>query len=656
MSRPTLIETAPAIDADFTRAQPDSEAESALRCAARAARRYWLSARTFRTSVLGIDSEIETYQRALHQFERRVVSLRSSPGGARRDIQPLPEPSRVDPWQVNPATIEAESRASAVCPDCDGNGRVTCSNCDGTTRARCSNCGGSGKVAAQRKGQYWKNCPRCRGDGTQKCGRCRGGLVDCTDCAATGIVTAWLSVERSMHAQVHVHPRNAAAAVHAGVDSPADFDNRSFVNALTSDTGAQRPGLVPTELYPSIDARTDRVHTTRIQSFSARVHRIHFANALSSGQVDVVGRPPGASTTSNWEPLRWRRSTSAAPVAVAICASFYLRYRYGARHEWFARFGDANVVLALSIVAAICLGWVIFGVTLRRARRRIGPYAAAVACALATGAAAVAFTHARPSAASARAALGRGALDDSRLEAQALIDLGIDRAGGEAVLDELQARSVTSATNCRQMAAAIRYPWHGALLRDQSLQHLRACVVREAAAAYSRGDDAGLNALASTVHDFNEAEAAGARWLASVIEACRSIAADNLRSADPSLGAVAELAKNVPASMRPTNYQELIETASSLRQLLAQSQSGSLRTQKQALTAAIDRARAFVALTPVTLPDAATALNVRLQKIRRQMARAERKAAERTNDRAAEKSEQHSEEQPAASDGVVNPY
>ena len=89
-----------------------------------------------------------------------------------------------------------------------------------------------------------------------------------------------------MLTQVQVHPQNAAASVHKGIESTDNFDARTFANTLVADTGmqAQLPPT-PVELHPVVDGRTDRVTGSRLQAFSAKVYRISFATALASGHV-----------------------------------------------------------------------------------------------------------------------------------------------------------------------------------------------------------------------------------------------------------------------------------------------------------------------------------------------------------------------------------
>ncbi len=653
------VETEVAVDVDFRRPLANAEAEAAVQCAVRAARRLWIGQRAFRASISSIDSEVEVYQRALHQFERRTVSLHTAPGGSRHDLAPVPEPAAVDPWAVNPATIEAESRVSAICPTCNGSMRVTCDCCDGTTRARCGECNGSGKVYSQRKNQLYKNCPRCRGGGTVKCTNCRGGFVDCGRCAATGVITAWLSIECSMQMQVQVYPQNSASAVHVNVGSSSDFDSTQFPNVLTADTGTQAPTQsLPRPLAAVLNAQTDRLHTTRVQTFEGRVYHVCFANAVASGQVDVAGSPLAVASTSNWEPLRWRRSSAIWTALLGFLTVVVLRFVYVSQHEWYARF-ESGGVFGFGCVLALCLGWLVARLMQSsRARYGIGFFVAIASVLCSTTLMAAAYVRSRPSAVSARATLVRGNIDESRLEAQALIDLNLDRHDGELILDEIQAKLIDSVQTCHEIAPLLQRTWTSQALQTQSIDRLRSLAVSEAMSAFSRGDSAALNQLANDLAYALPSEAIGAHWRAAVLGACERIAKDRFNEAGRDLDDVATLAPNVPATMRLANFQQVIEAAALLHSSLVSVEGTNAHARKSALTAAVAQTDALVALLPYKWPQASTALAAELQKVRRYLARSERRAAAHEDDQPSEPANAPPAEAPArpSKDGLLTPY
>src|SRR4051812_29805339 len=113
-------ESALVVDADFTTPTSDVKKEAALELASSLARRYWLTRRGFRRAIESVNVRHEQYQRALYHFEQRTISLAMAAGGNRTNTQKIPDSSAVDPWRVDPATIEADTRVTAICPDCEG--------------------------------------------------------------------------------------------------------------------------------------------------------------------------------------------------------------------------------------------------------------------------------------------------------------------------------------------------------------------------------------------------------------------------------------------------------------------------------------------------------------------------------------------------------
>jgi len=288
-------------------------------CAADAARRYWIGTLAFRASVVAGSVGEETFRRALHTVVSRKVVLRLETCNAsdRGQVRPAPVPALIDPWSVDPARIEAETRVVATCPACDGTRRVECTACQGSGRVRCQGCGGSRQVPGQRGP---KACPTCRGRGDQKCDRCKAGRVACISCGTGGLVGAWLAIDERSQQQVRVAPRNAAASIHTNVDAPEDFDVEPdrWPNELVADALLADVSSLPGALQPATDSRSDRVTSTRIQAFRSPVWRVTFRTRLGTGVVEVAGRPLAVAATSNWRPLALRRGLLAGTGAVVV--------------------------------------------------------------------------------------------------------------------------------------------------------------------------------------------------------------------------------------------------------------------------------------------------------------------------------------------------
>jgi hypothetical protein len=369
---------------------PDEiEAEvGALRCALGRARSFWMSQKTMQQLVTDTSRYVDTYSRALHTVERREVSFHMTPAPPQRSapVHPLPDARSLDPWSVDPAEIANASRVVSVCPTCVGAGTVVCGACAGTTRLSCRGCGGSGRVRGQKDS---KNCGVCGGSGSRPCGACSNGRVQCTACAASGRVSAWLAVSQTRFPKVEVHPMGAGALVHTRVQSPEDFDAGSWVNTLTSDTRDEGPtGDLPRELRGNVDPRTDRVLSTRVQSFSSVVHRFTYGLAGMVGLIEVAGSPPAVSRSSKWRPLVVRQ-VGAAVVAVGVgIASVTFAGSYLERYASYQH-GHPGFIAVSGVSAAVALGVVVAGLFLPRrlwsTRRVWAPLGLAVVAALVVG-------------------------------------------------------------------------------------------------------------------------------------------------------------------------------------------------------------------------------------------------------------------------------
>jgi len=218
-----VLERAGAREADSA-AERSRYAEEALDRAARAATSQWVTAAAFRGCTLAVDTDVQSYRRALHIVEHRDVVVRTAPGRGTRPghLDALPDPSLIDPWGTGNENLEVATRVVVECTACAGAKHVACPACGGRARIRCDECEGKGEIRTTRNtnsvrvGQHlsarssvshgMKNCPRCHGDGQKKCPNCRNGFIDCGTCENTGRVTAWLEVTRSVSSQVVAHP------------------------------------------------------------------------------------------------------------------------------------------------------------------------------------------------------------------------------------------------------------------------------------------------------------------------------------------------------------------------------------------------------------------------------------------------------------------
>jgi hypothetical protein len=606
----------------------DPSAAAALASAARRARRCLVSRRMFRASVTNHEVVAETYDRVLYNIERRQLIVRKIPGGS-GSLRSLPTPEGLDPWGVNPDTVEDDTRVVAACPSCHGAGAVACPTCSGSTWARCSHCIG-GKVFSQRKGRLFKNCPYCRGRGTQKCTNCRGGRVGCQHCNASGRVTAWLILDRKIRSHVTVHPRNAAARIHRWITVPDDFDSGAWPTRLSADTGLQPNLKLPSELALALDTLAERVVGARRQTFCTDVHKFTFTTPVGGGRVEVAGEPPVVSPSSRWTGLRTRLALSSVIALLGIWGVVLLYNDYVARHVWYAQHGDVVPLVGFGIGASLLLGLAFAFLLVARAARSwftIGVSAGAAA-AFALGVF-LAYTHKQPSIATARSELAMGNLIQAQEEAQALVDMQRDTTGGGLVLDDIHLRRAKELRSFSELIASVREPWHGNGARGDAETLLRTRVQEAATHLYMKHDIDGLGQLDTEIGIALPDMSDGVRWLLAAVRGGALLESADTAAAPAQLDTVVKLAERIPQPMRPVEALQITATATRLVPVLVATTSKSPRDRVKALVAAVEPAREYARLLGMDPNIVAQGLAFQQKEATRALVRAERWAQQR---------------------------
>jgi hypothetical protein len=96
------------------------------------------------------------------------------------------------------AALARSIKASAICPNCLGEGKLRCTNCHGIKEVRyaCGKCGGKGKlqprglvIPPNANPRRWErsfvNCTQCKGTGVERvlrCEKCKDGFLSCRQC------------------------------------------------------------------------------------------------------------------------------------------------------------------------------------------------------------------------------------------------------------------------------------------------------------------------------------------------------------------------------------------------------------------------------------------------------------------------------------------
>lgn len=456
--------------------------EAAVQSATHAARRYWISAGAFRRSIESIGYSREAYSRALHTLEQRLVvrKLVAADDGRVRVTGPLPNPAAIDPWGVDPDQIAGLSRVVTDCPGCFGGKRMTCPQCLGSTRVRCGGCGGSGRVYGQRG---MKNCPDCRAKGDRKCLACRSGKVDCQACSATGRVESWLEIHRKVIGRVCVDSQTPASELHDDLKSADDFDNdpSAWRNERVADSDVTTDvDAIPESLRPVFDIRTERILTSRVQTFAGHVFRLKYATALATGLLIVAGQPPAPAASSDWAPLATRRRVLMWVGSSLLLSACGAAVSYHVRHPWFEHYGRGGLVLLFTLLTA--LGAIVAcatGLLTPKARPKGVLIGAALASAIFSLAASAVYSRTRPSVGSVLAALNAGDRERARLAAQGLRDLEIDREQGESLLDRIHLDELRQTSDLAQKHRQMQATWYREDSRRTALSLIQAAILGE---------------------------------------------------------------------------------------------------------------------------------------------------------------------------------
>lgn len=319
--------------------------------------RYVLTPRMLEASMVHVHEDVTRYRRALHTIVQRVPQLRCIPSGAVSvDRAARIDPEDIDPWQLDPEQTSANTMHVRTCPLCDGKRSCECSDCSGSARVTCPDCNGSRRDANNR------GCAICGASGTVSCGECNLGRVPCTECDAGGIVEAWIHVEESLKELVHVDGAGPTTEVHSTLFQATDFDNAaSWPNPMVDERTFEGAPFEDTALQPVLNAMTDRLIRTRVQTFEGRTTAFDYQTRTGSGKISVAGAPPAILSSSNFQPLLRRRAGLLAVLVIGALGSLFARGRYVGQHTWYRQYGSPGAVwlsalaLAFSVVFAVAL-------------------------------------------------------------------------------------------------------------------------------------------------------------------------------------------------------------------------------------------------------------------------------------------------------------
>lgn len=425
----------------------------------------------------------------------------------------------------------------------------------------------------------------------------------------------------------------AAALVHKGVKSPEDFNAgpEVWVNTLTSDTGTQAPGNELLDgLEPELNPMSDRVLSTRVQSFSSIVHRFTYEASRMTGYVEVAGSPPAVSKSSSWRPLRTRQALAAATAVGLALASLLLMGSYGAQHAWYAAYGSGGWIALTGFAAALSSATVVAGLLLPRrlwSNARVwvplGLVGVAAACF------GVVWKVAGPTAGGAQRALAEHNNIRAEVEANALRDLNIDPKAGAEVLDDLHLGRLREATTFDQIASIASEPWNTDERRKVALGAVKAVAEEKMGELYASKNRPALVSLSKSIGEFDPAMRDNLAAHASLVRADQCIPQKDCSCVVESLKGLAA-AEGLKSEVTRVHDTAVIAFAAAIKELAASASSAPASDPHQrqaALKQALDLAKCYADLAAIPSDPNPAALEALLAPVNREVETADKKTA-----------------------------
>ena len=452
----------------------------------------------FRASVEHVSASHEEYKRCAHEIERRDVQLVLAPAkGVRASALTLPpDPTTVDPWNVDTSTIESATRVPTECPTCNGTKKVTCQLCSGTGSLGCRICGGSGNVSGER-GQ--KKCPNCRGRGKVKCFECTRGQVSCSSCDGAGKTFAHLAIT-SVTRYAVLHDAQPAPEAHSRLLDVNDFDSEPSIPAHVTDDSGWFCDEVPSKFQPPIDPWHERIVRSRIQNLELPVHEIFYRTALQKGHVRLLGTRFVVARSSDWKPWRVLQAIAIVSGIAVLIAATSIRSAYVNQHAWFSEMGagDAMVWLILGSVVAgtLATAGLLAG---RRAWSLLTAWIPLGVSCICLSALVSLSAIWKPKGDEASQLLDAGNVEAAALTAEAVLVEHDGDSTAFSVLDKIHALRAASSGDFVLESAILNEEWRTKKARDSATDAFRRRAQEEVSQLLRQGDISRLTSLASTL-------------------------------------------------------------------------------------------------------------------------------------------------------------
>ncbi|MBK8217587.1 MAG: hypothetical protein IPK71_27995 [Myxococcales bacterium] len=387
--------------------------------------------------VSKIDVRDEVLERLVTQVYRRDFREERAPSPRAGTTLPKQSVNSLDPFELSPAAVRAETEHVTTCSYCGGAGRGPCRGCSGSGRRACGGCGGSGKEVKHYKNGNTRyiNCKICRATGSLSCHGCGGGgTIQCDVCTGGGFQLAWYAYYETERWDVRIEPDSPVLLAHGQLKEARAVsrdDLKAFhVVAMQEHKGPLASGGyrdVPAALVGAarVEPRLERIGYQQYVKMSVVRRDVTYEMAGTSGTVVLSGNDlRGAAEPKAIAPMRRRQYLWAAGTLVVGTLGYSLSSALRGKSAYFA---GSSAWFGLLIIATMAAAAPALGGLLRAWRPgfkrgrveslELASAAAAAFLLLATG---IGAALSRPSLGEVERALARGDATQARAVVDAL--------------------------------------------------------------------------------------------------------------------------------------------------------------------------------------------------------------------------------------------
>ncbi len=445
--------------------------------------------------VSKIDVRDEVLERLVTQVYRRDFREERAPSAAHGTTVPRQSVNALDPFELSPAAVRAETEHVTTCSYCGGAGKGPCRGCAGSGRRPCGGCGGTGKEAKHYKNGNTRyiNCKICRATGSLSCQGCGGGgTIRCDVCTGGGYQLAWYAYYETERWDVRVEPDSPVLLAHRQLKEAraVSRDDLTAFNVLAmhehkGPLAAAGYRDVPAPLVGAarVEPRLERIGYQQYVKMSVVRRDVTYEMAGTSGTVVLSGNDlRGADQPRALAPIRRRQYLWAAGTFGVGALGYTLSSSFRGKSAYFA--GSSSLfgllILATMAAAAPAIGGVLraWRPGFKKGKVATPEFASAVVAALFFLVTGIGAALSRPSFGEVERALAKGDAKQARL-----------------VVDALKETKPGSADLAKSEDAVLFAEAQAAIKAEERLQRLDAVAARGGANAAKAKDMARVERL-----------------------------------------------------------------------------------------------------------------------------------------------------------------